>query len=327
MIATDEFEEDEFGQRVAETFPLADVFVDPSDDRKDALTVASFIELLFGSPYLSPGPEELAMFHAYVAAARSASMSRQVGAAIVSPSGDLIATGTNEVPKAFGGQYWQGDIDDHRDHVGLEDRSDRMLLDNLAEVLQRLQSANWLAAKWRKLPSDDLASLALMPPSHTGSAGPLRGAKLLNVIEYVRAVHAEMAAITNCALRGVSTDGATLATTTFPCHDCAKHIVAAGVRVVVFVDPYPKSLVQELYKDSIAVGDPAGGATKVHFRPFIGLAPALFWGLYRRDFKRKREDGKVLNWPGSHPIPRLPMAAHNFTLETFVAEEVQKVLM
>ncbi|MDN3612645.1 hypothetical protein QWZ16_23945 [Vibrio ostreicida] len=26
----------------------------------------------------------------------------------------------------------------------------------------------------------------------------------------------------------------------FPCHNCAKHIVASGIKRVVYVEPYPK---------------------------------------------------------------------------------------
>ena len=53
-------------------------------------------------------------------------------------------------------------------------------------------------------------------------------------VEAVRArqdatAHAEMEALLSCARSGVSTRGATLYSTTFPCHNCAKHIIAAGV--------------------------------------------------------------------------------------------------
>jgi deoxycytidylate deaminase len=71
--------------------------------------------------------------------------------------------------------------------------------------------------------------------------------------DYIRAVHAEMAAITDAARHDISITGCTLYTTTFPCHDCAKHIVASGIRRVVYIEPYRKSLVQEFYPDSIAV--------------------------------------------------------------------------
>jgi deoxycytidylate deaminase len=45
---------------------------------------------------------------------RSSEMSRQVGAAITDRNGNLIAVGTNEVPKAYVGCYSDGDLPDGR---------------------------------------------------------------------------------------------------------------------------------------------------------------------------------------------------------------------
>ena len=65
-------------------------------------------------------------------------------------------------------------------------------------------------------------------------------------------VHAEMEALLSCARSGVSPVGGTLYSTTFPCHNCAKHIVAAGLRRVVYVEPYPKSRAVEFFNRSQA---------------------------------------------------------------------------
>lgn len=59
--------------------------------------------------------------------------------------------------------------------------------------------------------------------------------------------HAEMAALMSCARSGGSPVDGTLYCTTFRCHNCAKHIVAAGIRSVVYVEPYPKSKAKDLY--------------------------------------------------------------------------------
>lgn len=53
-----------------------------------------------------------------------------------------------------------------------------------------------------------------------------------------RTVHAEVNALLQCARYGVSSDGATLYTTCFPCWDCAQGLVQAGVGRVVFRDVY-----------------------------------------------------------------------------------------
>jgi len=91
---------DKFGQNVRKTFPLADVFVDMSDPAGAKRSIYRFVELLFGHPFHTPTKHEFAMFHAQAAALRSSALGRQVGAVITSEEGNIIAVGTNEVPKA-----------------------------------------------------------------------------------------------------------------------------------------------------------------------------------------------------------------------------------
>lgn len=50
-------------------------------------------------------------------------------------------------------------------------------------------------------------------------------------------VHAEMAAISTAARLGLSLAGSSLYCTTFPCHNCSKHIVATGVSEVFYLEP------------------------------------------------------------------------------------------
>lgn len=51
--------------------------------------------------------------------------------------------------------------------------------------------------------------------------------------------HAEANAIGYCARHGISTRGAILYCTTLPCSECAKLIVAAGIKEVVYDTTYP----------------------------------------------------------------------------------------
>ena len=55
----------------------------------------------------------------------------------------------------------------------------------------------------------------------------------------VRTLHAEQNAIIQAALHGVSTDGATAYVTHQPCLTCAKMLINAGVRRVVYAGNYP----------------------------------------------------------------------------------------
>lgn len=55
----------------------------------------------------------------------------------------------------------------------------------------------------------------------------------------VRAVHAEMNALLQCAYNGVSSRGSRLYCTDFPCVSCAKAIIQAGVSEVIYLADYP----------------------------------------------------------------------------------------
>lgn len=73
------------------------------------------MDLIFGCPFTTPTKDEYAMFQAFTAALRSADLSRQVGAVILSENGEVIAVGANDVPCYGGGLYWTGE-NDHRDY-------------------------------------------------------------------------------------------------------------------------------------------------------------------------------------------------------------------
>jgi cytidine deaminase len=116
----------------------------------------------------------------------------------------------------------------------------------------------------------------------------------MNVTEFGRSVHAEMAALIDAARRGTAVSGAILFTTTFPCHNCAKHIVAAGIRSVVYVEPYPKSLAGDLHLDAIEING-TGCGKGVNFKPFVGISPRRYLDVFTAG-ERKGADGKVLQW-------------------------------
>ena len=75
--------------------------------------------------------------------------------------------------------------------------------------------------------------------------------------------------------------------TTFPCHYCARHIVAAGVREVQYIEPYAKSMAFELHGDSIAKVSSESG--RVVFRPFTGVAPRLYYRAFLKDRELKNK--------------------------------------
>ena len=67
--------------------------------------------------------------------------------------------------------------------------------------------------------------------------------------ELCRGLHAEMNAIIQAAIYGVSVQDSTLYSTTFPCSLCAKILINAGVKRIVaqgdYADPLAKSLLSD----------------------------------------------------------------------------------
>jgi cytidine deaminase len=135
-----------------------------------------------------------------------------------------------------------------------------------------------------------------------------------------------MEAITCCARNGVSARFGTLFTTTFPCHNCAKHIVAAGIRRVVFVEPYPKSMALDLHDDAIELESPEDQTErvfgppspftmfeKVCFRPFVGVGARRYVDLFSKKLstgkpiERKDQAGNAVGWTRHSGSPRVPL--------------------
>lgn len=117
-----------FGQRVTDAFHLSDFFIDNTPDRTTEGGAANpdwnvndhlsrLVKIVSHSEIVRPSTEETAMHHAYGAGLRSACLSRQVGAALVDSTGNVVSTGTNEVPRAGGGVYGETFDTDHTDHV------------------------------------------------------------------------------------------------------------------------------------------------------------------------------------------------------------------
>jgi deoxycytidylate deaminase len=83
--------------------------------------------------------------------------------------------------------------------------------------------------------------------------------------------------------------GGTLYCTTYPCHACARHIVAAGLSSVRYIEPYRKSLALKLHSDSLT--ETEGEDSKVRILPYDGVAPARYLELFDISFGRPRKVG------------------------------------
>jgi dCMP deaminase len=64
----------------------------------------------------------------------------------------------------------------------------------------------------------------------------------------VRTIHAEMNAILQCSIHGVSTEGATAYITNMPCTNCSKALIAAGIKQIVIFSDYHDTKAEEFFK-------------------------------------------------------------------------------
>lgn len=317
LVEWDENEQISHGQRVEDTFQLSDVFIPctgPDTDRD----LERFLDLLFGYPFGTPTRPEHAMFTAYSASLKSGSLSRQVGAVIVSEKGDLLAAGANDTPKAHGGQYWADDEDDQRDYVKNFDSNEAEKSAIIDDVLALLNSKDYLKVK------------ALRDRRATVRMVALRS-KLGSITEYGRDVHAEMEALLSCARTGRSTLGATLYTTTFPCHNCAKHIIDAGIRKVVFVEPYPKSKARDLHSDAVRLAEDRGDGSRVVLTPFVGIGPRRYFDFFSLALrsgpqKRRKSNGDIAKWKRNEACPAWPLPLSGYReAELWAIDEIQRL--
>lgn len=277
LISRDQFDStNPLGQRVRETFSMSDYFIDLNDD--PSKEVSRMVGLLFAEPFHSPTRDEAAMFHAHGASLRSADPGRQVGAVITTKGGDIIAVGSNEVPRHGGGEYWYGDEDDSRDFRQGFDFNKRESRRVLMELLNTLADRGHLSASLEEAnPEERLRQL------WSSDSAALKKTRVMSLIEFGRVVHAEMSALMQAARSTVTVKDAVLYTTAFPCHMCMRLVIASGIDRVVYVDPYPKSLAFEMYGDSIS--DDVLVSDRVRIDAFSGVGwgvfPYLFEGVNR----------------------------------------------
>ena len=288
FLTRDEDAPEKHGQHVSDTFHESDFFVDNSVDAGEDLALTGmndqlrrFVNLITQSKIVRPTISETAMHHARSAQMRSACLSRQVGAALVDANGNIVATGTNDVPQAGGGLYGESftvqlDGDQRcafRDSVFCSsNREQNKIIEELVD-----QFPEMIAGKNR---SDVLKRI--------------RETRIGGLIEFSRAVHAEMDAILSASISGTSPRGCRMHVTTYPCHYCARHIVASGIDEVQFIEPYPKSKATELHSDAITTESngwlpPSQGGTHVLFRPFVGVAPRLYRRVFLKDRSYKNK--------------------------------------
>lgn len=296
LVSRDADDGQPFGQHTQDAFQRADYFLSVTDSQAEMKNnVTRLVELLFGNPYLTPNFNEYAMFMAYASSLRSADLSRQIGA-VVTINDEILASGVNDCARPGGGLYWPeaGKSGKWEDAPGGRD----YMLECDSNKVEQSRIIDRIISELDLEPSEEIKK-------------KIKKAGVGSLTEYGRVVHAEMEALSMCARNMVSTRGTTMYVTTFPCHNCAKHIIACGVDTVYYIEPYPKSKALEFYKEQITTKK--DGSNRVKFLPFSGVGPRRFTDLFSMDShrwqKRERKDdtGKVIEWDRKKAKLRTPM--------------------
>jgi deoxycytidylate deaminase len=306
------------GQTVGETFPNADCFlrIDTDTDSQIAARVERFLHLILGTKVITPTPSETAMYFAASAAGNSACLSRQVGAALTDSSGEVISVGWNDVPKSGGNLYManpKNDPNSDLDHrcwnlkggVCFNDEEKNLIAEML---VTELINSNVIDEKNKPVALRSISG----------------NSKLKNLIEFSRSVHAEMHAIINAGqLSSNPIREGKMFITTYPCHACARHIVAAGVTEVYYIEPYRKSLATKLHADAITEDE--SEKSKVRILPYDGIAPARYMKLFRVPRDSRKAAGKMIKVDPKASEPRFDKTLEALpTLEAMVVKGLQE---
>lgn len=318
LIDTDSGEEFSHGQSVRDTFPQCDFFLrvdesinGPSEPKAIGQLVEKlrrFFNLIFRSSVVSPSPEENAMYAAASASRNSACLSRQVGAAVTSKAGELLSIGWNDVPNSGGGLYGKPPL--FSTSAGKELADERCYAQTGAKCNNDIEKRT-IAEKI----VESLINASALPAANKEVAVNtiLSDSRVKDLIEFSRAVHAEMHAILGASrVAGDRMLGGKIFVTTYPCHSCARHIVAAGITEVFYIEPYRKSLATRLHSDAMTESLDESG--RVRLLQFDGVAPRRFIDLF--DSGSRKSKGGVLDLkkkevatPSTHvnlrAIPRL----------------------
>lgn len=283
LIDQDSGEEFAHGQTVRDTYPNADFFLraDSANTKNISDKLERYLNSILSTQIVTPTFEETSMFLAASAAANSACLSRQVGAAITDSEGAIVSLGWNDVPKAGGGMYCSSNKADANDM--------RCVNINGGECQSDV---------WKNKTAGDIADAIIKKKLADGKkkaevTQAILDSKIKDLLEFSKAVHAEMhAIITGSQKTGQRMINGKLFCTTYPCHQCARHIVLAGIMEVYYIEPYRKSLATLLHSDAITEDE--SEAKKIRILPFDGISPNRYFEVFKTKEKSRKNNGKAV---------------------------------
>ena len=310
LIDRDTGEDKLNGQNVESTFEEADYFMRISSMEKSKIKpkIERFFHLIFDVGVNTPSIEETAMYQAAAASVNSACLSRQVGACITDDKGSILALGWNDVP-SFGGNLYPNlelKIDERCFNSGDCDCANKIRKDQMTKnIINKI--------KTEKIVENDSFDLRLLQI--------LENNGIKNLIEFSRSIHAEMhAIIIGSQKTGNKMIGGKLFCTTYPCHNCARHIIVAGIKEVYYIEPYKKSLSTDLHSDALT--DDENENNKVKILMYEGVAPKKYMTFYKLNIDNRKEKVKHQDLTNISPKNTITLRALH-QLEASITENLK----
>ncbi len=232
--------EPEHGQRISDCFFESDLIIlnnkqilcneDNESFKHMNNIIDAYLKALENPTSSNPTLKETLMAAAYTSGRRSKCYKRKVGAIIADKYDRIISSGFNGVPVGLTeckGKYGKCYRDMKREEIAVR-------------ICQALE-----------IDQPDASEIVKSN---------------VKLLEHCRVLHGEESAIMNLVGRSVDLDNSTIYVTTFPCNLCANKIVQAGIKNVVYFEPYPVEEAKQIFKDAGVSTQPFEGVT---FRAFF----------------------------------------------------------
>jgi deoxycytidylate deaminase len=253
-----------YNQDVTKCVQLSDYTINNIEERSDVERflldkLLRLVALILSPGSTKPKKEEVYMNMAYAMAVKSNCICRQVGAVITGEDEYIVGAGWNDVAC---GEISCGlrplrdlNADSHK-HIHNQLKNGRTRIER--DYKKRIKEG------YKDYPLDQACFC------FKSEKAPNR-----HELEYCLALHAEEnAVIQGSRIGGPGVRGGTIYTTAQPCTLCAKKIKQAGIRKVVYTDPYPKS-------------DPDIFMSDVELVQFEGVKPRAYIRLFMPNHDQK----------------------------------------
>ncbi len=240
--------EPKYGQKISDCFFESDLIlsnneeINPSNPNETYKEMDSKIDAYLKSldePINSnPTLVETLMAAAYTSGRRSKCIKRKVGAVITDKYDQIISSGFNGVPRSL-----------------------KECITSKGECYRDIERERLAKELCRELKQE----------SEESAVKIVKGK--IKLLEKCRSLHGEENAIMNLVGRGVDLAESTIYVTTYPCNLCANKIVQAGIKKVVYFEPYPVEEAKQILKEGGVETESFEGVTFRAFFKFFKYEP------------------------------------------------------